>query len=357
MAICGTRGVVLLLCGLSLSFVTGCSESEEKNKCDQDTSPCPGAGADLMSDPSNCGGYGVICPGGMSCSSGLCCPATSRNCGGLCVDLTSDAHHCGECGNACLQGEVCSSGSCGISCLPGMLDCNGGCIDPMTSNASCGASADCQGANAGTACISGQFCSNGMCGLSCPVNSIPCGTGSSAYCAYTQVDRVNCGACGTICNPGEVCQASACTPLALTSLSQTIAPKGDSIVLAGTGLSAVASNDTVAFGSVPATVTRATETELTVIVPGGLTGPVEVKVVRVDQGVASNTLTFYPWVQTVPVVVSGARTDCTVFPSNTGRKIAAAANGFIYAGFMCGGQGYVTSSYDAGATFSPAVAI
>ncbi|MCL2778105.1 MAG: IPT/TIG domain-containing protein [Polyangiaceae bacterium] len=249
---------------------------------------------------------------------------------------------------------VCSSGG---RCLPWMIDCNGECIDPKTSNTYCGASGDCQGANAGVTCISGQFCSNGMCVVNCPGNSIPCGTGSSAYCAYTQVDRVNCGACGTICNPGEVCQASACAKLALTSLSETIASVGDSIVLDGTGFSAVASNDAVAFGSVPATVTSATETELTVVVPGGLTGPVEVKVVRVDQGVASNTLTFYPWLQTAPAVVSGTRTDCTVFPSNTGRKIAAAANGFIYAGFMCGGQGYVASSYDAGATFSPALAI
>lgn len=306
---------------------------------------------------------GYVVSGNGSCQ--LSCQQGLINCGGTCIDpMTSDAH-CGasaDCqgassGVACISGQVCSNGSCRLSCQQGLIDCNGACVDPQTSNAHCGASADCQGANAGVACIPGQVCSDGMCALNCSSNAITCGTGSSAYCAYTQVDRVNCGGCGTICHPSEVCQASACTPLALTSLSETIAAAGDSIVLVGTGFSAVASNNAVAFDSVPATVTSATETELTVIVPGGLTSAAQVEVVRVDQGVASNALTFDPWVQTLPVVVSGTRTDCTVFPSNSGRKIAAAANGFIYAGFMCGGQAYVVSSYDAGATFSTALAI
>lgn len=68
-------------------------------------------------------------------------------------------------------------------------------------------------------------------------------------------------------------------PLAVTTLSPPAAAAGASIVLAGTGFSAIPAANTVLFNLVPTTVTAASPTSLTAPVPpGAVSGPVTVQV-------------------------------------------------------------------------------
>ena len=105
--------------------------------------------------------------GGEVCSGGTCgviCPGTEINCGGTCIDPKTSSPFCGasgDCaganaGTACTGGEVCSGGTCGVICPGTEINCGGTCIDPKTSSPFCGASGDCAGANAGTACAGGR---------------------------------------------------------------------------------------------------------------------------------------------------------------------------------------------------------
>ena len=89
--------------------------------------------ADLMNDPSNCGGCAVRCPSGQTCALGVCSgtpspcnapgllgaycnpalDATSICCPGAgCVDTASDSSNCGACGLGCPLGTSCSAGLC-----------------------------------------------------------------------------------------------------------------------------------------------------------------------------------------------------------------------------------------------------
>jgi len=53
---------------------------------------------------------------------------------------------------------------CALACSAGQIDCGGTCVDPATSNTSCGA--------CGVTCSAGQACSNGYC---CPTGTRACG--------------------------------------------------------------------------------------------------------------------------------------------------------------------------------------
>jgi hypothetical protein len=88
-----------------------------------------GACADPLTDALNCGGCGLTCPAGESCTLGICagdaCSLATAGaycglpdpseacCGNACVDVTTDAFNCGQCGNACLPGASCTNGACG----------------------------------------------------------------------------------------------------------------------------------------------------------------------------------------------------------------------------------------------------
>lgn len=55
-----------------------------------------------LSDRNNCGGCGVVCPGGQACDNGGCCPLGLAFCPGVgCVDTSNDENHCGGCGRFC----------------------------------------------------------------------------------------------------------------------------------------------------------------------------------------------------------------------------------------------------------------
>jgi endo-1,3(4)-beta-glucanase len=67
----------------------------------------------------------------------------------------------------CGIGTACSDGACGVPCPPGLLACGGACVDPLADAAHCGASGDCTGENAGTACAAGDTCQAGACVQGC----------------------------------------------------------------------------------------------------------------------------------------------------------------------------------------------
>jgi hypothetical protein len=64
--------------------------------------------------------------------------------------------------------------------------------------------------------------------------------------------------------------------LSITSFSPASAPVGSTVVITGTAFNATPASNTVTFGAVPATVTGASTTSLTVIVPANASTPISV---------------------------------------------------------------------------------
>jgi hypothetical protein len=59
---------------------------KKRKKCKRGTTKCAGACVDLSTDSANCGGCGVVCTGGKSCSAGKCaCPADQSFIAGVCI--------------------------------------------------------------------------------------------------------------------------------------------------------------------------------------------------------------------------------------------------------------------------------
>ncbi len=88
-------------------------------------------------------------------------------------------------------------------CPTGQTRCGDRCVDPQVDRANCGA--------CGTMCAAGEVCSAGACALECRASLTRCGTATAPFCANTQTDRANCGACDMACPAGNVCVAGACT--------------------------------------------------------------------------------------------------------------------------------------------------
>jgi hypothetical protein len=253
---------VALLLGAALLGV-GCGESKPPNAC---------AGADLNTDPSNCGTCGFVCITGATCQAGKCvCPVGRSQCGLACVDLNSNAQNCGACGHACGLGtcgsatpgtctcaapaescgasaspecvdkstDVRNCGSCGHACLLngtctiGVCGCPPAvpnqcptanptaCVDVQTDPRNCGV--------CGTACATSGICTSGLCG--CPPN-LPdlCG----AACVDKKNDLKNCGSCNTVCTTGQGCTNGACTPTCTTQVCGANCCEGNGCCSSGT---------------------------------------------------------------------------------------------------------------------------
>ena len=194
---------------------------------------CGGTCVDPLTSRSNCGAsgacgngsgsVGAACANGNVCASGSCqvsCPGTQINCGGTCIDPLTSHGNCGAsgaCGNGggtagttCASGNVCNAGSCLVSCPSGQINCDGTCVDPLTSSAHCGATGACGngGGSVGASCGDGKICTSGSCAASCLAPLVACGT-----CVDPQHDPAHCSGCGAcpgVANATNYCAAATC---------------------------------------------------------------------------------------------------------------------------------------------------
>lgn len=207
--------VFLFAATLTLAPVASCGDD---GGCPSGQQACEGLCATLSSDRDNCGACGNVCADGEICVASECvlsCPEGQEPCSGLCIDPLRDRNHCGGCNLACNPGEVCDgAGHCALSCQAGLLDCDGTCVDPNTDVAFCGATGDCVDPNAGTACSGDEVCASGSCVALCPEEQVLC----EGLCVDPETDRAHCGAsadcqdanAGETCAEGTVCSAGLC---------------------------------------------------------------------------------------------------------------------------------------------------
>src|SRR5690606_839175 len=136
-------------------------------------------------------------------------PGSLIACDDTCVNPNTDRNHCGategcgegarDAGEVCDAGEICVAGTCTLSCPAPLVACGGTCIDPDTNADYCGASGDCQGANAGVACGAEQECVDGECEGAAPELHENCREhGGAIWCGYDNLaaDR----SCTEICD-------------------------------------------------------------------------------------------------------------------------------------------------------------
>jgi Stigma-specific protein, Stig1 len=212
--VCNGSGVCATSCGSGELDCNGtCIDPSTNNTYCDATGDCQGANAG-----STCGG-GTVCAGSDGCQP--TCQDTMVECNGTCIDPSTNNNYCGasgDCmgsnaGSACGSGYVCSGSACVVTCPSGEIDCNGQCIDPNRDNTYCGATTDCVGSDAGSACGSGFVCDgSGACALTCQSGLTDC----NGTCTDTDFDPNNCGACGSACDANEACNVGVCTPLITT---------------------------------------------------------------------------------------------------------------------------------------------
>ena len=89
-----------------------------------------------------------------------------------------------------------AAGDQAAGCASGSVICAGVCTNESLDPANCGA--------CGSQCAPGQVCNSGTCG--CRTGETVC----SSACVDTTADPKNCGACGTVCAPALVCSESKC---------------------------------------------------------------------------------------------------------------------------------------------------
>jgi hypothetical protein len=107
-------------CTAGACVLAGCSA---RNYRDCDANATTGCERDVNTDPTNCGGCGIVCRShtGSStpCVGGACTPTCNpgyANCNGVandgCEVSIATNLHCGACGRACAAGQVCRAGAC-----------------------------------------------------------------------------------------------------------------------------------------------------------------------------------------------------------------------------------------------------
>ena len=146
------------------------------------------------------------------------------SCDGTCIDPLTDNNFCGAddaCQNftACVDGQMCVGGACSIKpadgkCPDGQVKCGEVCIDPKTNKSYCGADASC--ANYSDCAAQGKTCENGACvgGTvnECEPGKVKCGTD----CIDPNTSDAFCGADAscqhyTACVDGKTCVGGACS--------------------------------------------------------------------------------------------------------------------------------------------------
>ena len=212
----------------------GTSSSSGTSTCPAGTFICndltgsPTACSDHSADRINCGACGNLCQAAQSCIAGACvnpvstCPAGTFICNDLtgsptaCSDHSADRINCGACGNLCQAAQSCIAGACVnpvSTCPAGTFICNDltgsptACSDHSADRINCGA--------CGNLCQAAQSCIAGACVnpvSTCPAGTFICNdlTGSPTACSDHSADRINCGACGNLCQAAQSCIAGAC---------------------------------------------------------------------------------------------------------------------------------------------------
>jgi hypothetical protein len=223
---------------------TGADVSVDANPCKAAELECGGVCVDPQSAHDNCGVCGKSCGASEACVAGACstsCPTGQSVCDGKCATVATDNANCGACGTKCSAGQVCSNGACAATCASTLATCGGVsgdagadgggsgdaggaayCANTQTDNQNCGA--------CGTVCDAGQACKSGTCALTCGTGLNACGgvgDGGVAFCANFQTDNVNCGACGTKCGAGQVCSNGACATTCAATLTTCGGASGD----------------------------------------------------------------------------------------------------------------------------------
>jgi hypothetical protein len=152
--------------------------------------------ADCCNENQQCCGESC-CDKDATCCAGRCCgaPPDFGCCGGRCYNLKVNHQHCGRCDNPCAPDEECVNATC--------------VAKPTT--CSSGARAVGKDGDCGETCWTGGPVCPGVPGDCCPAGTTCC----DGYCAYTNIDEHNCGACGRQCRrPGgsqnEYCLEGEC---------------------------------------------------------------------------------------------------------------------------------------------------
>ena len=136
-----------------------------------------GCEASLATDVNHCGTCTTDCNGTPRVTAAVCeaarCRVTACAFGYEDCDLLasngcetgtqSDPLHCGSCLRACGVSEVCSAGVCALGCAPGLIVCDGRCVNPLSDVAYCGASGSCGAGLRGAICRPGEACASGAC--------------------------------------------------------------------------------------------------------------------------------------------------------------------------------------------------
>ena len=91
-----------------------------------------------------------------------------------------------------------SEGGDALTCEGETVLCGGACADTSTDPRNCGA--------CGTTCGAGEICDGGACALVCPAGQIACDGG----CHDVSTSPDHCGECGNACGAGEACSAGVC---------------------------------------------------------------------------------------------------------------------------------------------------
>ena len=207
--------------------------SPSARACTSGLTACGDRCVDLRTDSQNCGGCGVPCGSDEACVQGACVPVICRIEGGIicdhrCINSKVDEDHCGACETECPEGWSCENGVCtssGGCTLEKPTFCGSFCVDSLSDPENCG--------GCGRTCGPSESCVNGVCGEIireggwCPVGDgrLTCGVD----CVNSLTDPENCGACGKVCDPNEVCSQGSCVCPAGKTVCPLISPMGTPI--------------------------------------------------------------------------------------------------------------------------------
>ena len=148
---------------------------------------------------------------------GATCLAGLADCGGLCVDETGDHDNCGACGHACAGSEVCDAGACEPSCGQ-LMQCDDHCSDLQTSDTDCGA--------CGMGCPQGEFCAAGACTASAIKHVVliveenhTFDSYFGLYCQAPAGSNPTCTSGPSCCEGAPTTDPSGASPIALTDFA------------------------------------------------------------------------------------------------------------------------------------------